>query len=50
LSVRVEGVDCVTVEGRREDDGRTVVEPGEMTRGFDTVHIRHANIEQDDIG
>ena len=38
------------VVGRDKDDARSVFHPQQMARGFEAVHSRHVDIEQQDIG
>ena len=46
----LEGLEGVLVVCGREDHRGWLLEHGEMPRGLDPVHARHADVEQDHVG
>jgi uncharacterized protein with von Willebrand factor type A (vWA) domain len=48
--VHLECFQRISVEGSSKDDCRRLVELLNMLRDLESVHFRHANIEQHDIG
>ena len=49
-SLRLEGFQGMLPVGRGKHDGRRLIHRGHVERCFHTIHSRHANIQQYDIG